>query len=71
VTIADISPAAVLHAIRAGKRTKADLADAFDVLPTSLFLGDALGTLIATEQIRVNEHGEYIPHDLFDTLEDQ
>ena len=58
MTIADISPAAVLAAVRAGRRSKADLADHFGVLPTSLFLADAIGSLIVHEQVRRLPNGD-------------
>lgn len=71
MSIQQISPAAVLHALQAGARTMADLADKFEVLPSSLFLADAVGTLIAHDQVRRLPNGDLIPHDLFDTQEDR
>lgn len=71
MSIAEISPAAVLREIRAGKRTMAELAERFEVLPTFLHLADAVGTLIAHDDIRRLPNGDLIPHDLLETLEDQ
>lgn len=50
MTIAQISPASVLHHIRAGVRSRADLAAEFEVLPSSKFLADALDELFTTGQ---------------------
>ena len=71
MSLADISPASVLKHIRAGKRKTADLAEVFEVLPSSVYLHDAIGTLIAHHDIRRLPNGDLIPHDLLETLEDQ
>jgi hypothetical protein len=68
VSISEISPTSVLHAIRHGKTTRADLAAHFEVLPSSLFLTDAIGTLIAHDEIRVELDGSFTPHDLLENL---
>ncbi|GIM88802.1 hypothetical protein [Paractinoplanes toevensis] len=70
MSYADISPAAVLRLIQAGHRTLADLVPEFEVLPTSRYLADAIGTLIASGEIHLTADG-YVPHDLLEGLEDQ
>lgn len=71
MSLADISPASVLKHIRAGKRKTADLAEVFEVLPTSIYLADAVGTLIAHGEVRRLPNGDLIPHDLLEPLEGQ
>ncbi|GAA0529285.1 hypothetical protein GCM10010172_07420 [Paractinoplanes ferrugineus] len=55
MSLADINPESVLAAIRAGHHTRADLAEHFQVLPTSLHLEDAIDALKA-DPPRIVEH---------------
>jgi len=68
VSYADVSPAAVLTAIRSGLHTRADLAARFEVLPSSLFLADAIDTVKETRQVVEHEGGELHANDLIEQL---
>lgn len=73
MSIAQITPASVLHAIGAGKNTRALLGEHFEVLPTSRFLEAAIADLKSGDVPQVIEHDngvlhindliEQIPHD--------
>jgi hypothetical protein len=63
----EISPEAVLRAVRAGHATRAGLATAFEVLPTSKFLQDAIEQLVAAGEL-TDRGGRLVPHDLLEDL---
>lgn len=63
VSIFDLSCDAVLAAIQDGHCTKAELAAHFEVLPSSLFLNDALAVLDAESSIRLGSDGRYTTND--------
>lgn len=67
MSIADISPDAVLHHIRAGKHTRAELGAVFEVLPGSHFLKDAITDLLAAGLV-VEHVGVLHPNDLIEQL---
>lgn len=68
MSIAQITRAAVLDAIRHGKTTRGLLGEHFEVLPTFRALSDVLGPLIASGQVVEHDNGALHVNDLFETL---
>ena len=68
MSIADISPDAVLHHIRAGKHTRAELGAVFEVLPGSHFLKDAITSLLGAGLVVEHDGGVLHPNDLIEQL---
>jgi hypothetical protein len=56
VSIADVTPDAVLEAVEAGCNTLPELAERFEVLPSSRFLTGALRDLEAAGLVRCPVH---------------
>jgi hypothetical protein len=71
VSYQDVTPDAVLHAVQAGDRTRADLGTTFRVLASSAYLTDAIEALVARGELDVDVHGVLTSHDLLENLEDR
>jgi hypothetical protein len=68
VNIAAINRDSVLHAIRAGNNTRADLADLFQVLPTFRSLTDVIDALLDSREVVEHEGGVLHVNDLTEQL---
>lgn len=68
MSIAEISPDAVLREIRAGVDTRAKLAERFQTIPQSVFIADVLRVLVCRGLIVEHDSGVIHVNDLIETL---